>query len=375
MLAGPDLTTHLKETMQQFSQDPRRAFQMSRREFGRRSAYTVGGAAMMLGVPALLAACGEDAGGGEQSGEIIAPRFVSSTSVIPIFVQQAAGPLLYGKEFGLDVPESNYQVVQSHGTAIQTVLSGDADIVAGSVFGSITAASQGVPLRLFSTARNRDDDVLAAQGTVGSLDQIIAGEDIRVSTDSKGGTAYAELQAMINAAGGHTTVGALPDFTVLESSGQRQSALAAGQVDAAIMHVDQFWQVQKERPDVKILARSVDVPPFPLTGYAAMMPWLSTNRATATAIIRSIAACTKAFTESFDEYNKAVEQLIEKPPGESDLRRLWEFAVENKIWDVDGTVSKQGYQTAADLAVSAGVIEKAPPYTDAVDPAPGEAAA
>ena len=371
-----DCSSSLKEIMQQFLQQPRRAFQMSRREFGRRSAYTAGGVAVMLGLPGLLAACGGDAGsdGGEQAGEIIAPRFASSTSVIPIFVQQAAGPLLYGKEFGLAVPESNYQVVQSHGTAIQTVLSGDADIVAGSVFGSITAASQGVPLRLFSTARNRDDDVLAAQGNVGSLEQIIAGEDIRVSTDSKGGTAYAELQAMINAAGGDKKVGTLPNFTVLESSGQRQSALAAGQVDAAIIHVDQFWQVQKEKPDLKVLARSVDVPPFPLTGYAAMMPWLNKNRITATAIVKSIAACTKAFTESFDEYNDAVQHLIEQPPTDSDLRRLWQFAVENKIWNVDGTMSEQGYQTAADLAVSAEVLVEAPPYTEVVDPAPGEAA-
>jgi len=360
--------------MQPFLQNQHRPFQMSRRQFGRKSAYTVGGVAMMVGLPGFLTACGEDTGGGEQSGEIVAPRFVSSTSVIPIFVQQAAGPLLYGKEFGLNVPESNYKVVQSHGTAIQTVLSGEADIVAGSVFGSITAASQGVPLRLFSTARNRDDDVLAAQPNAGSLEQIIAGGDIRVSTDSKGGTAYAELQAMINAAGGDAKVGSLPGFTVLESSGQRQAALAAGQIDAAIIHVDQYWQVQQEKPDLKVLARSVDVPPFPLTGYAAMTSWLNTNRATATAIVKSIAACTTAFRESFDEYNTAVQHLIETPPNDSDLRRLWEFAVENKIWEVDGTVSAQGYQTAADLAVSAEVIAEAPPYSDAVDASPGEAA-
>jgi len=355
------------------------ASNMTRRDFWRKSTYAAGGVAMAGGLGSLLAACGGDdegEGGGSaaQSGEIVSPRIASSTGVIPIFVQQAAGPLMYGKEFGLTVPDANYQVLQSHAVAIQTVLSGDADIVAGSVFGSITAASQGVPLRLFSTARTRDDDVLAAQGSVASMDAIFD-EGVRVCADSKGGTAYAELQAMINQHGrDDVKVGTLPEFTVLESSGQRQAALAAGQVDAAIIHVDQLWQVQKEKPDVKVLARSVDVPSFPLTGYAAMKPWLAKNQATAAAMIKSIAACTQAFAESFDEYRTAVKRLIEEPPSEKDLRKLWEFAVENKIWPVDGTVSEEAYKTASDLAIAAEVLIKAPSYGDAVDAGPMSAA-
>jgi ABC-type nitrate/sulfonate/bicarbonate transport system substrate-binding protein len=349
---------------------------LTRREFGRRSLYTAGGVVAVSTLGGLLTACGDDgsASGGGQSDEIISPRFASSTSVIPIFVQQAAGPLLYGKEFGLDVPESNYQVFQSHSVAIQTVLSGDADIVAGSVFGSIAAAAQGVPVRLFSTARNRDDNVLAALSSVPSLDAIASGGDYRVTADSKGGTGYAELQAILTQNGFDQTVGSLDGFTILESSGQRQAALAAGQVDAAIMHIDQFWAVQRENPDVHVLARSVDSPEFPLTGYAAMVPWLAVNRVTATAIIQSLAACAKAFTESFDEYKSAVEHLIEEPPSDDDLRALWDFAVENGIWDLDGTVHEDAFDFAADLSVSAEVIFEKPDFADVVDAAPGDAA-
>jgi ABC-type nitrate/sulfonate/bicarbonate transport system substrate-binding protein len=349
---------------------------LSRREFGRRSLYTAGGVAAASTLGGLLTACGSDEGtdgGGKQSDEIISPRFASSTSVIPIFVQQAAGPLLYGKEFGLDVPESNYQVFQSHSVAIQTVLSGDADIVAGSVFGSIAAAAQGVPVRLFSTARNRDDNVIAASSAVSSLDALVGG-DYRVTADSKGGTGYAELQAIFNDNGFDEKVGDLEGFTILESSGQRQAALAAGQVDAAIIHVDQFWAVQREKSDIHVLARSVDVPAFPLTGYAAMVPWLAVNRVTATAIIQSIAACAKAFTESFDEYKSAVEHLIEEPPSDDDLKSLWDFAVENDIWVLDGTVHEDAFDIAAELCVSADVILKKPDLNDAVDTAPGDAA-
>ena len=198
---------------------------------------------------------------------------------------------------------------------------------------------------------------------------------MRVSTDSKGGTAYAELQAMIRESGvDDTTVSMLPNHTILESSGQRQAALAAGQVDAAIMHIDQFWQVQAEKPEAKILARSVDLPLFPLTGYAALKPWLSANRATATAIVQSVEACTKAFAEDYNEFQAAVKKLIDQPPSDSDLRKLWDFAVENAIWPVDGSVSSESYEQAADLAVECEVFLKAPSYSEAVDTRPGDAA-
>lgn len=350
---------------------------ITRREFWVRSAKVaaVVGAAT-VGGGSLLAACGsEDSGAAAaDDGEIIAPRFASSTGVIPIFVQQAAGPLMYGKEFGLDVPEKNYKVLQSHSVAIQTVLSKDADIVAGSVFGSFAATSQGIPLQLFCTARTRDDDVLAGAGKATSFESIFE-EGVRVSTDSKGGTAYAELQGMMGQMGrGDAKVGSLPGHTILESSGQRQAALAAGQVDAAVMHVDQFWQVQKENPKAKILARSVDVPVYPLTGYAALKPWLNSNQATATAIVKSIAACTKAFAEDFKEFEAAVKRFIDQPPSNDDLKKLWEFAVENKIWPVDGTVPQASYEQAAKLAVESEVFVKAPSYSDAVDTRPGKAA-
>lgn len=352
---------------------------MTRRDFWRQSTRMIGAVGVLGGASSLLAACGGDdaasSSGGASSGEIVAPRIASSTGVIPIFVQQAAGPLLYGKEFGLNVPDKNYEVMQSHAVAIQTVLSRHADVVAGSVFGSMAGASQGLPLRLFCTARTRDDNVLAVNGSKVKAFEEIFKDGVRVATDSKGGTAYAELQAMINARGSSDSkVGALPGFTVLESSGQRQAALAAGQVDAAIIHVDQFWQVQKEKPNTKTLARSVDVPVYPLTGYAALKPWLDKNQATAAAMVKSIAACTKAFAEDYNEYKAAVKRLIEEPPAEKDLRRLWQFAVDNKIWPLDGKVTPEGYKVASQLAVDAEVFIRAPRYDQAVDDRPMNAA-
>jgi hypothetical protein len=105
-----------------------------------------------------------------------------------------------------------------------------------------------------------------------------------------------------------------------------------------------------------------------------MVPWLAVNRVTATAIIQSLAACAKAFTESFDEYKSAVDHLIEEPPSDDDLRALWDFAVENGIWDLDCTVHEDAFDVAADLSVSAEVIFEKPDFADVVDAAPGDAA-
>lgn len=342
----------------------------TRRVFMTSSARLLGGAAVLGGTGSLISACGGDepsgaeAGGGG-SGEVIVPRIASSTGVIPIFVQQAAGPLLYGSEFGLDVPEENFVVLQSHTVATQTVLSGDADVISGSVFGVMAAVTQGLPVKMFGGARNRDD-VLAALPPVTKFEDIFR-EDVRVTVDSKGGTASAELQALMDASGSDAAVGTLPGITILESSGQRQAALAAGQVEAAIMHIDQFWAVQEERPEAKIIARSVDIPVFPIAVYAGLEPWLDKNQATATALVNSVTACCKAFNEDFNEFRTAVERLVEEPPPQDQLRRLHEFAVENEIWPVEPLLTEDAFKLAADLATKAEVFIEPPTYEDSVD--------
>jgi ABC-type nitrate/sulfonate/bicarbonate transport system substrate-binding protein len=350
----------------------------SRREFCGLSARAMGAMTLLGGLGTLLTACGGDEGesaaGGPASTEVMSPKFAASTGVIPIFVQQSAGPLLYGKEFGLDVPRKNFLDLESHTVATQTVLSGDADIISGSTSGILAAVSQGIPVRFFCAARRRDDNVLVGIGPAKAFEDILK-EDVRVSVDSKGGAGYAELQAVIDARlSDPLPVGSLPGFTALESSSQRQAALAAGQVDAAWMHVNQFWQVEKERNDAKVLAQSIDAPVWPMSGYAALKPWLDKNQATAVAIMKSVAACSKAFVEDFNEYDKAVQELIEEPPSKDDLRRLWEFAIEHDLWPTDGgVVTHEAYDLVAQLSKSAEVFIEAPSFEEAVDTRPGDA--
>lgn len=362
--------------------DPQLWVPGTRRQFMGGSAKWLGAIGAMSGAGALLSACGGDdeeqgggGGGGDASGEVKPVRIASSTGIIPIFIQQAAGPLLYGEEFGLRLNrKEHFQELQSHTVATQSVLSGDSDIMSGSVFGAMSAVAQGLPIKSFCGARNRDDDVLAGRGPAKSFEDIFD-EDVRVAVDSAGGTANAELQALLIAKRGKdASLSDIPNLTILESSGQRQAAFAAGQVDAAIFHVNQFWQVEEEVADAKILARSVDTPVYPFAVYAALQKWLDQNLATATAIVKSLNACTDAFRSDFAEFQSAVNELVEEPPSRDQLRRLWEFAIENDIWPKDGAITKEGYQFSADLAQRAEVFIEAPSYQEAVDPRAWEAA-
>lgn len=351
---------------------------VTRRAFVGRSAQLLG-AAGLLGGAGLLSACGGDdspkaAGGGAGSGEIISPKIASSTSFLPMFIHNLAGPVLYGKEVGLNVPKGNILEFQSHTVAIQTALAHKADVISGSIVGSMAAVSQGLPLKIFAATRNRDDNVLAGLGKAKTFDDIFT-DGVRVASDSKGGTSSTELQAIINRLKGpDTVVDSLPGFTVLESSGQRQAALAAGQVDAAMMHIDQFWTVQKAKPDAKILARSVDGPVFPINAFAALSSWLDQNQPTAIALAKSVVAASKAFTADFEEYRTAVDQLVEEPPSKDVLRRLWEFATEHKIWPTDAHLTQDAFDRAAKLAVVAEVFIKPPSYAKAVDTRPMDGA-
>lgn len=350
----------------------------NRREFCAGSLRAIGGFTLLGGAGTLLSACGgDDEATGESSGgdgEIGSPRFAMSTGIIPIFVQQSAGPLLYGKEFGLNITPDHLIAFESHSVATQTVLSGDAEIISGSTSGMLAAVSQGIPCKFFCAARNRDDNVLVGRGPAKELTDILD-ENVRVAADSKGGAAYTELQAVLNTELDEpVAVGSLPGFTALESSSQREAALAAGQVDAAWMHIDQFWRLEEEIADARVLARSVDTPKWPLSGYGAMTEWLDQNQATATAIMESVRACSQAFVDDFKNYKEAVDELIDEPPPDKQLRELWEFAVENEIWPTDGgIVTQEAYDIIAELSESSEIVIEAPSFDEAVDTRPGEA--
>ncbi|MCW3014359.1 MAG: hypothetical protein JWO02_1451 [Solirubrobacterales bacterium] len=344
---------------------------LSRRAFVGRSGRLLGAAGLLGGTGTLLAACGNDkssaSGGSAAPAALITrPKIASSTSVLPMFIHQLAGPVLYGSQFGLKMTLDDILQFDSHSVAIQTALSKKADVISGSIFGSMAAISQGLPIKIFALTRNRDDNVLAGAGKAQTFDDIFK-DGVRVSSDSKGGSSSAELQAIINLTKSGTTVSSLPGYTVLESSGQRQAALAAGQVDAAMMHIDQFWAVQKQKPQAKILAKSVDVPVYPINAFAALTPWLDTNQATAIALAKSVTAACSAFTQDYAEYSTAVKKLVSEPPADDVLKKLWDFAVQNKIWPTDPVLTEAAYGLSAGLAKTAEIFIKEPAYSKAVD--------
>jgi ABC-type nitrate/sulfonate/bicarbonate transport system substrate-binding protein len=351
---------------------------VTRRVFVGRSTR-IFGAAGLIGAAGLLEACGggssdsEGKAAAKASGDIITPKVASSTSPLPMFVHQVAGPVLYGAQVGLHMTADDFIAFESHTTALQTLLAHKADVVVGSIVGSMSAIAQGLPIKIFDNTRTRDDNVLAGAGAAKQFSDIFS-EKVRVATDSKAGSSSEELQGILNRLHPGASPDELPGYTDLESSSQRQAALASGQVDAAMMHIDQFWAIQEQKPDAVILARSVDTPVFPLSSYAATTAWLDKNLATATAMNKSVLLATKAFYNDFDAYYKAITTLIEEPPSKSVLRRLRDFATKNKIWPTDAHITPDAYGRAARLGEQAEVFIKAPTYKDAVDTRPMDAA-
>lgn len=350
---------------------------VTRRMFVGRSTRVLG-AAGLVGAAGLLDACGGGSDSKTKSasatgGDIITPKVASSTSALPMFVHQVAGPVMYGSQVGLHMTADDFIAFESHTTALQTMLAHKADVVVGSIVGSMSAIAQGLPIKIFDNTRTRDDNVLAGAGRAKQFSDIFK-DGVRVGTDSKAGSSSEELQGILNRLHPGATPDALPGYTDLESSSQRQAALASGQVDAAMMHVDQFWAVQQQKPDARILARSVDTPVFPLSSYAATTAWLDKNLATATAMNKSVLLATKDFYNDFSAYEKAVKAMIEEPPSRSVLRRLHDFATKNKIWPTDAHITRDAYGRAARLGQQAEVFIKAPSYDDAIDTRPMDAA-
>jgi hypothetical protein len=65
------------------------------------------------------------------------------------YIPQAKGPIIYGPEFGLRQKDSDIKEFGSHATAVQVLLSGRADIGAGSFTSFAQVAQRGVDLVSF----------------------------------------------------------------------------------------------------------------------------------------------------------------------------------------------------------------------------------
>jgi NitT/TauT family transport system substrate-binding protein len=268
-------------------------------------------------------------GGGGQVGKL---KLAISSSTLPTYLPQIAGPLLYGKDFGLDMSKDDILVFQSHATAVQAALSGKVNAVGASTMANLSVIAAGSPFKVFAPYSLVDDYVVAGIGDIKSI-QDIKDKNAVIGIDSQGGAARTALDAVLVSQNAGFLVGDLKKTQDIESSGERASALAAGQVQVTVIHKSQADKAAAAGKQVNILASLYEAAPKYLKEvYAAPSKWLDANQATAAALTASIVKASREMRASQDTFVNAVKQLIKQPPADAELQAAWQLIKQYDFW-------------------------------------------
>ncbi len=337
--------------------------EVSRREFLRRSGVGAGGVLTVGSLSALLAACGGDdeepQGGGPGGGNKVnpTPKIGLSSSPGASYLPVIAGPIMAGSKFGLKMTKDDFTIFDSSTTLTQSTLSGQADIAGQSTIAQLLLIDRGQPFKIFATYSLSDDFVIAGRGDIKTIEQLKDPSTV-VASDSPGGAGQAVFDAMLKANNAGFLVTDIPKKIIVESSGERTSALASGDCDATVIHIVQANAVQKETGDVNIIAKLYgEVPNFMKEAYAARTDWLDENVETAAAVTASVIQSSRDLLASYEAFEGACEQLMEEPPPKEELEALFEILKENEIYPVDGGLTDERLQYMIDLGKEEGIIE------------------
>lgn len=339
---------------------------------GIRHGASRGSRLVAVGIVCLLlaVACGDDEGTGATGGNgTTTPRVALTAPTQPWNVWVRWGPTEYGSEFGVPMDNDDIQAFDSHSTAIQATLAGEADIVTGSLLAWSLVLNQGEDFKVFCPYVKSDDYVIAGRNGVTTLDDLLDPKT-RVGIDSPGGAGNTAVDAILQVNDIDATAEDFPNRTVIESSGLRESAFAADEVDATILHVASFVRLKEEVPDATIIASlPEDAPEFISLVYAARTEWLEQNRDTAVGFCAAVIKAGRELKDSYDLYLEAVNEAVEEADSYSDasLRGTWDMFVNYDMLPDDGDMEEDSVAFTLDVGVNSGVLDEAPAVGDLVD--------
>lgn len=324
---------------------------------------------------ALLAACGggsSDAPSSTAKGGAAAPatiRVALTSPTQPNWVATKYGVLTYGKDFGLNMTPEDFTTFESHSIATQTVLSGKADVVAGSFVSDLLLIDKGQKFKAFCPYISQDDFVIAGANGVKTIGQLFD-KGTRVAMDSPGGAGSVIFDAMIQAAGESRSTGDMPNPQILESSGLRESAYAAGKVDATVIHEAQYKEAAPQvKQPVVIATLYKEVPNYLKEVQAAPTAWLDKNTETAASYCAAVLKGMRVLKGDFSLFQQASQKYSETEKlDEATLKTIHGLIAEYGFWpSEDGGLDKKTVDFMSQVAVKSGLIKKAPAYEDVVD--------
>lgn len=328
----------------------------------------------------VAAACGDDGGGGGgDTGGGVEPVHMATTSTGHAYVGQFHAVDLFGDQFGL--PEGNELTeFEDESTAIQVLVSDEADLLAGALSGLTQLIEQGQDLKTFCPVQVDSTEHLAGlTDAITSLDQI-TDPNIRVAVDSPGGLVNFIMNLVFLERGLGITVNDLENVTVLGDGSQRLAALAAGEVDVGSVDLFELPDLEEQvgAENVGVLSVTAEDADFVANVLIAKTEWLDENTDLAARWCATVLYSNRVLASDYDQYKDAVDTYVEGGVDEEIIRTNWEFAREYSVWPYNTDVlNEEAISTFIDVAIESGILEESArelTFEDVVDTRPMEMA-
>jgi ABC-type nitrate/sulfonate/bicarbonate transport system substrate-binding protein len=341
--------------------------------------------AVGLGAVSLLStgliACGDNspsgsaAGGGSGAKKATKIRVAYTASAFPSIVNNRAGLLYYGKEFGLQVSKDDLQTFNDSATATQALFSGQADVLSGSFLSDLLVIQKGNPLRALVSVSNGNDLVMVGRDGIDSLEKVL-GPDAIVATDSPGGLLNLIYNAIFVSKGKKVNVEDLAHAKPYGDSPPRTASFITGQTNVCLVHATDMPKVNKEVKDaVTIASLWEDVHGMIFEVMASTTKWIDANPDAAKAVVSAVLKGNREVAKDFNLYKKAVNDFIpDSGLADADIEPIWKLAREFEFWPYNGGIDDKAVQFTQEVGNISGALKGTVPTDQAINRGPLDAA-
>ncbi len=272
---------------------------------------------------------------------------------IPYFIAKEKG---FFDQENLDV---EFIILNGDSIAIYSILAGSVDIVSSGHFALIKAINEGAEIKAFMSVQNSHDYVLSSSNKIKNVKDL---EGKTIAIYSPG-----DITEIV-------TIGILKKYGVnsdkinwlsVGGSNERYLAVLTGKADAAPLHADYGYKIEKEQGFHTLVAIAKEQP-LPMSVVSAKTEFLQENSDVAKRMTRALIRATRYAVDNKKDFidiaNKNIGGISEE-----ELLEIYDFLIEQDIYGVNGGITEKSINNSVTILVSIGELEKQIPINKIAD--------
>ena len=242
----------------------------------------------------------------------------------------------------------------------RAMVGGNADIASASGPFSIVGRSKGAPTKMILASAPKLESSMVAQPSIKTLADL---KGKRIGIQEPSGFADVLSRAVLREAKIDPK-----EVSFVSILSEDVPPLVAGQIDTAILHVEQEIIAQQKAPQLHAIARLWELQPNQL--YNAMVTTEKTIASKRAAIKGFVKAHIKATRLMYTDRDKVLPIIVKHTGLPADaIAKAFDFMVEKCIWDANHGLSQKRVGFTGGVMERVGNIEKGkvPAYNESVD--------